>query len=184
MTKVYFVRHGQSQANADGVIAGWQDSPLTEFGVRQARDAATTIQRQGLKFDVIIASPLARAHETANIIAQAVQYPTQNIILLDDLREKYGGGFEGKEIASLKVASAEEVIGAGAETFEQFALRVQRANEQIIKVARGSTLVVGHSGFYRMVQAVAQGLAPNNMASIVRPDNGQLLAYPIDISIK
>ena len=35
-TTLYFVRHAESQANAEGRFAGQQDSPLTERGRRQA----------------------------------------------------------------------------------------------------------------------------------------------------
>lgn len=179
MPKVYFVRHGQSQANVDGVIAGWQDSPLTDLGMQQAQNEAQAIYSTGMQFDRILTSPLSRAYETAKIIAHAIQYPVVNIIVLDDLREKYGGDFEGKRIALLEVASAEEVTGAGAESFEEFAERVQRANVQIAQYVTGATLVVGHSGFYRMAQAVARHIPPSDMAKITRPDNGKLLEYPL-----
>ena len=61
MTELYFVRHGQCVANAEGVLAGRQDSPLTELGIEQAREEAVKIRNSELVFDMIVSSPLSRA---------------------------------------------------------------------------------------------------------------------------
>lgn len=175
----YFIRHGQSQANADGIIAGWQDSPLTELGLRQAREAAQAVRESGIRFDLIITSPLSRAADTARVIAREIDYPLDKIIVIDGLREKFGGSFEGRVIAELGVASAEEARGEGAESLGEFAGRVERTNQEIERLATGATLIVGHSGFYRMAEVLAKGMSPDDMPRALRPDNGRLLAYPL-----
>ena len=177
-TAMYFIRHGESQANAEGVIAGWHDSPLTKKGIQQAYEEAATIRSQGLQFDMIITSTLSRAYDTAVIVAEEIGYSVESIVRLEDLREKYGGAYQGRSIESLHVASAEEVQGAGAESLDDFAVRVRRANQYIIENASGVILIVGHSGFYRMAAALAQGLTPKDMPRVARPDNGRLLEYP------
>ena len=48
---VYVLRHGQSEANRDGVCAGWADSPLTELGIQHAKNAGKMLR--GIKFDKI-----------------------------------------------------------------------------------------------------------------------------------
>ncbi|MEW6471387.1 MAG: histidine phosphatase family protein [Actinomycetota bacterium] len=55
------VRHGQTSANADGLLCGRADVPLTELGVRQAKALAAGIGRPAR----VIASPLGRARDTA-----------------------------------------------------------------------------------------------------------------------
>ena len=60
------VRHGQSTANAAGVLSGWHDVELTELGVRQAEIAGGNLA--GKSFDKVVTSDLQRAHETAKII--------------------------------------------------------------------------------------------------------------------
>jgi 2,3-bisphosphoglycerate-dependent phosphoglycerate mutase len=64
---VYFIRHGQTQYNADGRIQGWLDVPLNTEGLDQAERLA---QRLGGKpIEVIYASPLMRARDTALAVA-------------------------------------------------------------------------------------------------------------------
>ena len=178
MTEIYFTRHGESRANADGVIAGWHDSPLTEKGIRQAHDEATRIHAEGIRFDTILSSPLSRAYDTAAAIAEANGFSAEDIIVIDDLREKGAGDFEGKPIHELYDATNEERVQAGAESFDGFAVRVQRANAEIAKYALGTTLIVGHAGFYRMTRCLAQGLPPSEMVHMEKPANGTLIEYP------
>lgn len=184
MIDIYFIRHGESQANADGVIAGSLDSPLTERGIRQARDAAKVILAGGIRFDVIISSSLSRAHNTASIIAKAVEYPLNEIVVIDELQEKGAGGFEGGAIGALYAANDEEMRQAGAESFVNFAERVTRANALIKKRAIGTTLVVGHAGVYRMAQTLRQGLHPDEMKNMKKVPNGKLMEYPLREDIK
>jgi len=79
MTKYYFVRHGESESNCDGVLAGHLDYPLTDNGIRQAIDAAKSIKESGVKFDSMLSSPLSRAYDTAKIIASFNQYKEEDI---------------------------------------------------------------------------------------------------------
>jgi len=176
---IYFARHGQSVANAKGVIAGISDSQLTEKGIQQARNEAARIHAEGIRFDMILSSPLSRAYDTAMVIAEVNGFSKEGIILVDDLREKAAGDFEGKPIHELYDATREEIVQAGAESFDEFAARVRRANAEIAKYAIGITLVVGHAGFYRMAQAVAKELPPAEMVRIPKPDNSRLLEYPL-----
>ena len=66
--KVYFLRHGKSSARA-----AWRDDddlrPLTQEGVDAMRGEAVGIRKLGFVPDVIITSPLARARQTAEIVA-------------------------------------------------------------------------------------------------------------------
>jgi broad specificity phosphatase PhoE len=69
--KLYFVRHGQSEANITRVISnrGWVH-PLTELGRQQARDLAEKLGGAGIV--KIYTSPLQRAVQTAEILAQGL----------------------------------------------------------------------------------------------------------------
>jgi hypothetical protein len=72
MKEIYFVRHGQSQANARNAYAGWDDVGLTDMGREQAKAVASVIK--DLDIDAIICSDLSRSHETANIIADSIDF--------------------------------------------------------------------------------------------------------------
>jgi len=67
---IYFIRHGQSEANARDLFQG-PDAPLTELGHKQARFVAERVKR--LDAEVIIASPMPRAQETACVIHEATE---------------------------------------------------------------------------------------------------------------
>ncbi len=65
---LYFLRHGESRGNKDGVIQGRNHSHLTENGREQARAAGAWFR--GKSIDIILTSPLARAEQTARIIGE------------------------------------------------------------------------------------------------------------------
>ena len=66
---LYVVRHGRTAANASGLLLGRRDPPLDETGRAQAAAVAAAIGRP----DRVIASPLARAQETAAAFGVAVE---------------------------------------------------------------------------------------------------------------
>lgn len=179
MARIYFIRHGESEANARGILAGQQDSPITTLGVQQAHEVADVILHNTIVFETIITSTLARAYDTARIVAETNGYPVAKIIQLESLCEKHSGAFEGRPPADMFAASESDMQEAGGETLEVFAARVRTANEELVRHAVGATLVVGHSEFYRMAECVQQGLAPEHMHEMPRPDNGKLLPYPL-----
>lgn len=92
MKEVYLLRHGQSTANRDAVLAGWTDVSLTEEGHAQARDASVRLlDRNPHGFGAIICSDLARALQTAAPAAEAFGLP---IIEEQGLRELHLGRWE------------------------------------------------------------------------------------------
>jgi len=92
MLNLYLVRHGQTEWNLDKRFQGSLDSPLTELGKEKARSLGDVLRR--IKWDAIYASPLCRAHHTAEIIRGNGQ---QLIILKDDLKEMCFGDWEGRQ---------------------------------------------------------------------------------------
>ena len=69
---VTLLRHGRSQADDEGVHEGRYDSPLTEEGREQVHRRAQDFLQRGFQFDLIIASTLQRANETARIIGSTL----------------------------------------------------------------------------------------------------------------
>lgn len=65
-----FIRHGQTDWNAYLKMQGTSDIPLNEVGRQQARDAVPVLADGG--WEVIVSSPLSRARETAQIIADGL----------------------------------------------------------------------------------------------------------------
>lgn len=84
------LRHGESEGNVLGVIQGWREYALTERGRAQARAAAERLA--ALDVVALYASPLARAAETAAIVASRVGVPVHAD---PALREYHFGAAEG-----------------------------------------------------------------------------------------
>ena len=90
MTEIILARHGETLWNQQGRMQGQQDSPLTETGLRQARQLAARLGR--LAFSTLYASDLGRAHRTAEAIAAETGH---EIVADPRLRERHFGVFEG-----------------------------------------------------------------------------------------
>ncbi len=89
--ELYFVRHGESTANLlrEFSISGFKH-PLTEQGVKQARATARALS--GLSVEQVYASPVMRAVQTAQILAESLQAP---LTVAEALREWNVGIYEG-----------------------------------------------------------------------------------------
>jgi 2,3-bisphosphoglycerate-dependent phosphoglycerate mutase len=61
MHQLVLIRHGESTWNLENRFTGWTDVPLTETGVRQAREAGRLLREQGFEFDQAYTSVLKRA---------------------------------------------------------------------------------------------------------------------------
>ena len=97
MTEILLVRHGETLWNQQGRMQGQQDSPLTELGVRQARQLAARLKN--VAFAALYSSDLGRAYRTAVSIADETGHEVVSDIRL---RERNFGIFEGLTHAEIK----------------------------------------------------------------------------------
>jgi alpha-ribazole phosphatase/probable phosphoglycerate mutase len=88
--RVYLVRHGETQWNADRRVQGFSDVPLSEIGREQVRSLAQKLALE--KFSCFYSSDLDRAYETALILAQPHGLPIHKTTAL---RELNFGAWEG-----------------------------------------------------------------------------------------
>ncbi|MDX2007903.1 MAG: histidine phosphatase family protein [Meiothermus sp.] len=77
MIELTLLRHGRSAANDEKVHEGRYDSPLTAVGLEQARKRLADFRAGGLRFDRIIASPLARARAVAEVMSEGLGVPPE-----------------------------------------------------------------------------------------------------------
>jgi len=141
--KIYYIRHGQTDWNLKHLVQGSTDIPLNDTGRQQARDAQKDVV--GKNIDLIIASPLSRARETAEIINEAIGV---ELILDDRLRERNYGSHEGKppEIIGTREVWRNELPGA-KESLEQVFIRISGFLDDIKERYKGRTiLLVTHGG--------------------------------------
>jgi broad specificity phosphatase PhoE len=162
---VYIVRHGQSAGNAKGVFQGKTDYPLTDLGRKQAERSANFFT--GKDICSIFASPLLRAAETAEIIADAFGGPRPR--LEESLSELDTGRFSDLtwEEASLKYpeefvrfeASSWKAVKS-AESPRAMFDRALRAWDILIEGAEakgGAVLAVSHGGLIHWLFKTTMG---------------------------
>lgn len=89
--KLYITRHGETMRNAEQRILGRTDDPLSEKGKQQAAELAEKMK--DIDIDLIFTSPLSRAKETAQTIADV---KGMSLIVDDRLIETDFGDFEGR----------------------------------------------------------------------------------------
>ena len=155
MHRIWLARHGETEWNAIGRMQGHTDVPLNETGRAQARALAASVAGAGLT--AVVASDLARARETAEIVAAVLGLAAP--IIEPALRERRFGVFEGltrdqcAELHPEAWRAWQERTGGppGAEPRALAIARVAEALERIaIDAALGSTLVVTHGGVMRL----------------------------------
>ena len=81
--QVTLLRHGESIGNFEGRHQGQADFPLTERGRQQVNALVNRWIAEKKPFDLVISSPLARARETAEIIASSLGVPLELELSLD-----------------------------------------------------------------------------------------------------
>src|SRR5438046_2532838 len=95
--ELYLIRHGVAEDRGDS----WPDDakrPLTEDGMARLRKSARGLARAGVTFDVILASPLVRTRQTADIVASAFD-PRPHIVSAESLAP---GGTYNAVVADLE----------------------------------------------------------------------------------
>lgn len=167
MLNIYIARHGQNEDNANGILNGHRDLPLTEIGRAQARELALGIKEKGLTFDAVLSSPLSRAYETGETVTETLGLPKPEI--MPDLIERNFGIMTGKPIGDIEMLCAPDIIKTntityflspeGAETFPDLLVRGERVVTEVQgKYSDGSVLLVCHGDIGKFVYAAYYGL--------------------------
>lgn len=181
----YFLRHGQINSNLNKVYSGRSDEPLNATGMEQAVQAAELVSSKSI--DRVISSPLARAGQTATIVASAINL---KVNFDQAFNEMVFGPWEGLSEARVKQqyplewtlwnSRPDRLKLRRRETLEQLQARVIAGMRHIEAEGQGKNiLVVSHVAVIRVVALYAQGLPLSEYKSIA-VDNCQLL--PISIS--
>lgn len=90
--EIYLIRHGETEWNRLGRLQGHSDIPLNDAGLAQARKAARYLK--DTPFDEMLASPLARAKKTAEIIHEGRTCPLYTNPLLSEISFGDAEGFQ------------------------------------------------------------------------------------------
>ena len=146
---VVLARHGETEWSATGRHTGLTDIPLTSRGEDQARALAPMLAAH--RFALVLASPLARAQETARLAGfggRVVDEP--------DLVEWDYGDYEGLTTPQIRERAPGWTVFTGpvpgGESLEQVATRVDRVIRRV-RSADGNSLVVAHGHVLRVLAA-------------------------------
>ncbi len=154
-TPFWFLRHGETDWNAQGLSQGSTDIPLNAVGLVQARRAAETLRGMGIA--AVVSSPLGRALHTAQIAAEAIGLGVETD---GDLAEVHFGEQEGQPMGDwYDDWIAGGYTPAGAETFAGLRARAVRGVNNALR-RPAPVLVVAHGALFRALRQAA-GLEPN-----------------------
>lgn len=95
MNTLVLVRHGQSTWNLENRFTGWIDVPLSDHGIKEARDAGTTLCDAGYIFDVALTSCLVRATHTLELVLQEMNCSAIPVTRDWRLNERHYGALQG-----------------------------------------------------------------------------------------
>lgn len=151
--KLYLVRHGETDANARGIVQGWLDTELNQKGIAQATEAAKNFNKP---IDAIYASDLKRAKRTA----QEFRAYYKDTPFFEDarLRERNFGDAAGthrtehdwEQFWSIE----DRATIPNAEIINDFTARVVDFLNELKSKPYKSVLIVTHGGVLNRVQAI------------------------------
>lgn len=175
--KLYIARHGETAWNVENKVSGRTDVPLTETGLQQAQLLARNAVDKGI--EVIIASPLKRARQTAQAVSDAIGVPVQ---IDERLMELDFGIFEGapRSDPDFKYTRSQfPTRYPGGESAFQLCHRVYSCLDDVKQKYAGKTvLLVCHGGVCRMVRSYFMDLTNDEYSYYFAP-NAQLVEYEL-----
>lgn len=176
---IYYIRHGQTDWNAELRYQGRMDIPLNDKGraqaLRNGRKLKALLEgREDLKF---VASPLARARETMEIIRQQLHLPAEGYVVDDRLVEASYGDLEGRTLADFK-ASNPEVYRKRKLNRWYFQPPGGESQQMVLERVRawadgldGDTVVAGHGVVGRVLRHLLVGIEQETAAGFVFPQD-------------
>ena len=78
MNKLILLRHGQSQWNLENRFTGWQDSPLTEKGIKEAKTAGLLMKKHKINIDLIF------SYKKSELLVNDIKFSLNNLNFLSE----------------------------------------------------------------------------------------------------
>jgi broad specificity phosphatase PhoE len=153
ITRIIFVRHGQSLANSGGKTADHDTNPLTELGRAQAKNFAEHVDCGPT---LIVTSPFLRAQQTAEPLRQRFpnvpveEWPIQEFTFLEpSLHRNTSEADRDPHISTYwQRGDAAYVGGPGAESFTSFLDRAREAIRRLVNKDAGGCIVIFSHGYF------------------------------------
>jgi probable phosphoglycerate mutase len=176
---IYFIRHGETDWNAQSRYQGQADVPMNEHGRAQAQRNGEALR--SLLPDIAsaryVASPLMRARETMEIVRTAMALDPSGYALDERLKELHYGHWQGIYASALSGFDAEGVQARSRDAFhwrprggESYADLMQRSVEWLDDVA-GNTVVAAHGGVSRVLRGHLYGVETSLVPELAVPQD-------------
>lgn len=156
--RLYFVRHGESTANLAREFSnsGWKH-PLTEKGVKQAHTAARGLS--GVNIEQVYSSPVMRAVQTAQILAESLHAPIEitealrewSVGIYEGTTDPVGWGLHRQVQDDWFIHQKLDSRMPGGESFREIQERFFPFVEKLVRSGESShrsVVLVGHGGLY------------------------------------
>lgn len=177
---IYFVRHGQTDANANKIIAGQQDVPLNQHGLEQAKETAEYLR--DIEFAACYCSPLTRAKQTCAEILKGRSGLTP--IYDDRLKARDYGKVEGQPESAINFnrwkvgADDKQTKELGLETIMDLYQRVADCFDEIRdQYQNQNVLVIAHSCIGRIAAAYFNGMPSDYDFSTLKIPNAKVVMF-------
>jgi 2,3-bisphosphoglycerate-dependent phosphoglycerate mutase len=158
------LRHAESLGNFEGRHQGQADFPLTDNGREQVKTLLDRWRSEEKEFDLIISSPLARARETAEMIASGLNAPLEFDPLWMERDNGLMAGLSPEEVRQTlpqpEFIHPYQPVGQTGESQWQLYLRAGNALQSLFSHPPGKYLVVSHGGLLNMFFYAILGIAP------------------------
>ncbi|WP_459130122.1 histidine phosphatase family protein [Guggenheimella bovis] len=169
--KLFFVRHGETDYNRQGIIQGARDIPLNDAGRAQAKVLREKIVE--LSLEAIFSSPLKRAKETAEILNENLSLPVH---FDDRLVERHFGELEGKSYESLDWSKDEDnwdflkdaYESFGVESIESMDKRIDSFIEDLKKTPFERVLILSHGSLGKLFMKKIQKKSGENKEQVIQ----------------
>ncbi|OPH37796.1 histidine phosphatase family protein [Moraxella equi] len=176
MKSLYFIRHGESLANAGGTPLPNADIPLTEKGHIQAKDRLAHWQQLGIRPSRIYHSAMLRTQQTALPFCRYYDMPTSTLNLLDELNALAFNVIKDLSVDARRLMNAnwwqtvglDDRHGVGADSFGEFMERVDTFISRIDGFD-DNTLFFGHG--------IWLGLLAYRLMNLPVRDNGDIRRF-------
>ncbi len=187
MTKFLLIRHGQSEANLNGVFAGHFDAPLTDLGIRQANATAEYI-KNNYKVDKVYASDLMRAFSTGKALSDALGL---DITPTEMLREIFAGDWEGRKFVDIKEKYPElfenwfgdsgNIRCPNGESVKELGERICSCLKKIADENCGKTVAIAtHATPIRALQAIVNYVSVEKIKNVPWVSNASVTVVTYD----
>jgi probable phosphoglycerate mutase len=158
---LYYIRHGETDWNAEGRLQGQRDTDLNAKGRVQAADAGRKLRNlvQDLGSVDFISSPLKRTRQTMEIAREAAGLEPFSYETDDRLKEISFGDWEGLTWPEVEARAPEKAAAREADKWsfpppdgESYAMLSERVNP-FFNALKRDTVVVSHGGVARALLA-------------------------------